>query len=53
MKRTSEAAFEEAIEATLLESGEYRTIPSKAFDRESAIFPDIALDFIRTTQPKT
>ncbi len=52
MKRTSETAFEEAIEAKLLESGEYQAIPSKAFDRESAIFPDIALDFIRTTQPK-
>lgn len=51
MNRTSEAAFETAIEATLLGDG-YTRINPKSFDRERAIFPDEALAFIRTTQPK-
>ncbi|PTY37598.1 type I restriction endonuclease subunit R [Saccharospirillum sp. MSK14-1] len=51
MKRTSEAAFETAIEAVLLNDG-YKQIDAKTFDRERAIFPDEALNFIRTTQPK-
>ncbi|HHJ13582.1 MAG TPA: type I restriction endonuclease subunit R, partial [Gammaproteobacteria bacterium] len=50
MKQTSEAAFETAIEAALVADG-YRSLPSTAFDRERAIFPDTALDFIRDTQP--
>jgi len=52
VKRTSEAAFETAIEEALLAQG-YETCESKSFDREQAIFPQVALDFIRTTQAKT
>ncbi len=51
MKRTSEAAFEAAIEAVLLANG-YSTVDGKGFDRERAIFPTEALDFIRATQGK-
>ena len=51
MKQTSEAAFETAIESVLLADG-YHTLPSAAFDRERAIFPDEVLEFIRTTQAK-
>ena len=52
MKRTSEAAFETAIEDVLLAQG-YEKHDSQSFDREQAIFPEVALDFIRTTQAKT
>jgi type I restriction enzyme, R subunit len=48
-KRTSEAAFEGAIESVLLANG-YSSIPDKGFDRECAIFPEEALTFIRATQ---
>jgi len=51
MKRTSESAFETAIENSLLAQG-YEKHNSKSFDRERAIFPEVALDFIRTTQEK-
>ena len=51
MKQTSEAAFETAIESVLLTDG-YHTVPSAAYDRERAIFPDEVLEFIRTTQAK-
>ncbi|WP_225546877.1 type I restriction endonuclease subunit R [Chromobacterium violaceum] len=51
MKRTSEAAFETAIEAVLLESG-YVRVDGKHFDRERAIFSSEALAFIRATQSK-
>lgn len=47
-KRTSEAAFETAIESILLADG-YTRVDSKAFDRERALFPDEALAFIRAT----
>ena len=52
MKRTSEAAFETAIEDVLLVQG-YEKHDSRSFDRERAIFPEVALDFIRSTQEKT
>jgi type I restriction enzyme R subunit len=52
MKSTSEAAFETAIEAVLLSEG-YVKHSSKDFDRERAIFSEVALDFIRETQAKT
>jgi len=52
MKQTSEAAFETAIEAVLLDDG-YSKLSSGAFDTERAIFPDEALTFIRETQRKT
>lgn len=51
MKRTSEAAFESAIESALLAEG-YSRVDAKRFDRERAIFPAEALTFIRTTQGK-
>ncbi len=51
MKRTSEAAFETAIEAVLLADG-YTRVEAKGFDRERAIFPDEALAFIRATRGK-
>jgi type I restriction enzyme R subunit len=49
LKRTSEAAFESAIEAVLLADG-YKRVNAMSLDRERAIFPDEALDFIRATQ---
>ncbi len=52
MKFTSEAAFETAIEAVLLADG-YVNHTSKEFDRVRAVFPEVALDFIRSTQAKT
>lgn len=51
MKRTSEAAFETAIEAVLLADG-YTHINAKGYDRERAVFPEEALEFIRATQGK-
>jgi type I restriction enzyme R subunit len=51
MKRTSEAAFETAIEAVLLADG-YSRVDAEGYDRERAIFPAEALDFIRATQGK-
>ena len=49
--RHSEAAFETAIEAHLLENG-YVLVSREGFDRERAIFPETVLAFIRETQPK-
>ena len=51
MKTTSEAAFETAIEASLQACGYVRHF-SKDFDPELAIFPAVALQFIRSTQGK-
>ena len=51
MKRTSEAAFEAAIEAHLLANG-YVSVGADGFDRERAVFADTALAFIRETQPQ-
>jgi len=50
MSRTHETAFEAVIEQHLLANG-YVSVPRDGFDRERAIFPDVALDFIRETQP--
>jgi len=50
MTDTNEAAFETAIETHLLNSG-YRSISSGEFDRERAIFPEVALSFVKETQP--
>ena len=52
VKRTSEAAFETAIEDVLLDQG-YEKHDSRSFDRDRGIFPEVVLDFIRTTQEKT
>ena len=51
MKHTSEAAFETVIEAHLLGNG-YVSVDGNDFDRESAIFPDMVLNFIHETQPR-
>lgn len=52
MKRTSEAAFETAIEIVLLSDG-YKKLPSSTFDTNRAIFPDEILTFIQKTQLNT
>src|SRR5882672_8696222 len=49
--RTTEAAFESVIESHLLSNG-YAKVDKAGFDRTQAIFPDVALGFIRETQPK-
>lgn len=46
-----EAAFETAIESYLLRH-DYIRISRDDFDRQRAIFPDVAVSFIRETQPK-
>lgn len=51
MKRTSENAFENAIEDILLASGFNRHL-SMDFDRDRALFPEVAISFIRQTQKK-
>jgi type I restriction enzyme R subunit len=50
-QRTHEAAFESVIEEHLLARG-YVAVSPGGFDRERAIFPSVALDFIQDTQPK-
>ena len=47
-----EGAFETHIETHLTEHGEYETLPSEAFDRERALFPDVAVSFVKETQPE-
>ncbi len=49
--RHSETAFETAIEAHFLQNG-YVPVAGGGFDRGRAVFPEIALAFIRETQPK-
>jgi len=51
MSHTSEIDFETVIEDHLLSNG-YAAVARGGFDRERAIFPSIALDFIRETQPR-
>jgi type I restriction enzyme R subunit len=48
----SEAAFEAALEQTLLADG-YLPQPRDGYDRERALFPAAVLNFIQTTQPQT
>ncbi len=50
-KNCSESAFEFAIDLDLLARG-YMAVDKAGFDRERAIFPEVALAFIRETQPK-
>lgn len=50
-KPYDEAAFETVIESHLLSNG-YVAVGRDGFDRERAIFPDMALAFIRATQPQ-
>ncbi len=51
MKTHTEAAFETVLFDSLLAGG-YEDVPRDAFDRERAIFTDVVIDFIRTTQQK-
>jgi type I restriction enzyme R subunit len=51
MKQTLESSFETCLSDTLLSNG-YEALLAIGFDRERAIFPAVALDFIRTTQAK-
>lgn len=51
MKTHTEAAFETVLFESLLAGG-YSGISRDGFDRERAIFPDVVIDFIRTTQQK-
>lgn len=46
-----EHAFEDAIEAHLLEYGGYEAIPSEEFDPERALFPEVVVSFVKETQP--
>lgn len=48
---TREADFEAVIEAALVDDG-YLCVSNDFFAAERAIFPEVALSFIRTTQPK-
>jgi type I restriction enzyme R subunit len=50
-KRHSEGAFETVLVDGLFESG-YETLHATTFDRERAIFPEVATEFIRSTQPE-
>jgi type I restriction enzyme R subunit len=47
----TETAFETVIEFYLLSNG-YEKVDKAGFDRTRAIFPEVALEFIRETQPK-
>lgn len=51
MKSHTEAAFETVLFDSL-RAGGYAEISRDGFDRERAIFPEVVIDFIRTTQPK-
>jgi type I restriction enzyme R subunit len=51
MKATSEAAFETTVTNALFHSG-YQVVAAAGFDRDRAIFPEVALGFIRSTQPQ-
>jgi type I restriction enzyme R subunit len=46
-----EVAFESVIEAHFLANG-FVLVGEEGFDRDRAIFPEVALGFIRETQPK-
>jgi type I restriction enzyme, R subunit len=48
----TEAVFETAIEESLLANG-YVAIHGREFDKERALFPNVVLDFIKSTQPLT
>lgn len=48
---TSEKKFEEDIESALL-SGGYRKISRNDYDAESMLFPDVLIEFLKSSQPK-
>ncbi len=51
MSQHTEIAFEIVIVDSLLAGG-YEEISCDGFDRERASFPEVVLEFIRSTQPK-
>ena len=53
MKKHTEARFEDAIEACLLEQHKYQQGNSKDFDTERALEPKRVIKFVESTQPKT
>jgi type I restriction enzyme, R subunit len=52
MKATTEKAFEAYTEETLLERG-WNPVSNEHWDKKLALFPSIALNFIKSTQPDT
>ena len=48
---TSEKKFEEDIESALLSEG-YRKISRNDYDAESMLFPDVLVEFLKSSQPK-
>jgi len=48
----TEKAFETAIEEYLIAAGGYEKGDPNKFDRDSALFPQDILSFVRDTQPK-
>jgi type I restriction enzyme R subunit len=52
MKKHTEARFEDAIEACLLDEHLYEQGNSKEFDTEKALEPQRVVRFVQTTQPK-
>jgi type I restriction enzyme, R subunit len=48
----TEAAFETAIEVTLISSGGFAKGDREVFDRDRAIDPTVFLSFVQATQPK-
>ena len=47
----TEQTFEAEIEAHLLAHG-YKSANPTEFDRDNALFPQLVIDFVQTTQPK-
>lgn len=51
MSKHTEAAFEQAIEASLVSRGGYERRKPKQFDEAMALFPDDVIGFIQDSQP--
>lgn len=47
----SETQFEKDIEADLLNSG-YRKISPRDYDKEAMLFPEVLVEFVKSTQPR-
>lgn len=50
--RHDEGQFETEIVAHLVDHGGYERLASESFDRERALFPDVAVSFVKETQPE-
>ncbi len=51
MKAYQEKPFEDLIEGHLLGHG-WQSVPREKYDKERALFPEVALEFIRETHPE-